>query len=131
MATSFFKDNEKLTRASNYAAWKLILDTNLDGEDVIEFFFSNSIYVYIFIYWTHRFFPDFSPIRLKLFALLPRQFIADSESGNIAFESFLNRDSPVQSRVERAIWPVPPLNKEKICRNFWMGIGSPLISLPH
>ena len=28
-------------------------------------------------------FADFFPIRFKLFALLPRQFIADSESGNI------------------------------------------------
>ena len=36
-----------------------------------------------------RFFPDLFPIRLKLFALLPRRFIADSESGNIGSNQLL------------------------------------------
>lgn len=37
MATYLFKENEKLIGASNYAAWKLRLDTNLDGEYVLEY----------------------------------------------------------------------------------------------
>lgn len=37
MATSFFNDNDKLKGAWNYASWKFKLDTNLDGEDVLEY----------------------------------------------------------------------------------------------
>jgi len=49
--------------------------------------FFNSICVYFYLMNSPifcRFLPIF-PIRLKLFALLPRQFIANSESGNIDF----------------------------------------------
>ena len=48
----------------------------------------NSKCVYLYLLYSpifSRSFPLFFPIRLKLFALLPRRFIANSESGNIGW----------------------------------------------
>lgn len=46
-------------------------------------FFFNSKYVYIFIFLYLPIFPDFFPIRFKLFVLLPRRFFVNSKSDDI------------------------------------------------